>query len=74
MHHHKREWKCKVGVVHVIQSRSELIQWYKQSGYQETGVRSAFPKGFHYQAKVPVEELSMVTLEKPFRHTPEPVL
>ena len=42
-----REWGSTRMEFDVVNTRAELIAWYKRRGYQETGATTAFPYEYH---------------------------
>lgn len=57
-------WDCRSVYMTVIAQRTELISWYEQHGYKNTGEKKPFPYGDERFGIPKVQDLYFVILEK----------
>ncbi|WP_413289970.1 GNAT family N-acetyltransferase [Bdellovibrio sp. HCB337] len=57
-------WDCKTIYMTVIGQRTELITWYEDRGYKNTGEKKPFPYGDERFGVPKVQDLYFVVLEK----------
>ncbi|TGJ79225.1 hypothetical protein E0Z10_g9540 [Xylaria hypoxylon] len=69
----RRQWGSSRMEFNVVNTRAELIAWYKQRGYQPTGETTPFPYGHHGDWQgVLRDDLCFVNLGKDLGETPVP--
>ncbi|KYQ91722.1 hypothetical protein DLAC_07504 [Tieghemostelium lacteum] len=57
----KSQWKIKYSYLHVIETRHELLKWYRASGYVETGEKEPFD---FPNSKALIENMYFIYLNK----------